>query len=106
MANEKKDINDTVNSDMLRDKEIEKRKNADAVPVCSNCTQKEHEKDNHNNNSAHVHSNCGCVGYAYVPSQTFGETYNPEQGLANGTVFPELNLNIDEYGKVCKGAGI
>lgn len=48
---------------------------------------------------------CGCVGYAYVPIQLFGETYSPETGLQNGTVFPELNLTIDEYGKLCRQIG-
>ena len=48
---------------------------------------------------------CGCVGYAYVPKQTFDTTYEPAKGLVQGTIFPELDLSIDEYGKVCKGTG-
>ena len=48
---------------------------------------------------------CGCVGYAYVPVQELGSTYDASDALNQGTVFPELNLNICEYGKVCKKAG-
>ena len=48
---------------------------------------------------------CGCIGYAYVPYQQLNTVYTPEEGLCNGTVFPELNLNICEYGKVCKKTG-
>lgn len=29
-------------------------------------------------------------GYAYVPTQTFNNVFSPAQGLANGTMFPEL----------------
>ena len=105
MANDKKDITDTVNSDMQRDKEIEKRKDEAAKPTCSMCEKNNCTNNNSNNNSMPQHQ-CGCVGYAYVPSQIFGKTYTAEQGLSNGTMFPELNLNIDEYGKVCKGVGM
>lgn len=31
------------------------------------------------------------VAMAYVPFQLFGDTYDPEQALKNGTLFPELN---------------
>ena len=48
---------------------------------------------------------CGCVGYAYVPVQELNGTYDVCTALNQGTVFPELDLNICEYGKVCKGAG-
>lgn len=48
---------------------------------------------------------CGCVGYGYVPYQQLNTVYSPEEGLLNGTLFPELNLTICEYGKVCKGTG-
>lgn len=30
-------------------------------------------------------------GMAYVPWQTFGETYDPRQALKAGTIFPELD---------------
>lgn len=43
-----------------------------------------------------------CVGYAFVPWQQLDNVYTPEKALANGTAFPELNLNINEYGKICK----
>ncbi len=48
---------------------------------------------------------CGCVGYAYVPYQQLNTVYSPEEGLCVGTVFPELNLSICEYGKICKETG-
>jgi len=38
------------------------------------------------------------VGYAYVPVQFFEEIYSPEEALANGTAFPELNLSVSVYG--------
>lgn len=50
-------------------------------------------------------SYCGCVGYAYVPEQTLGCTYDVCSALNQGTIFPELDLNICEYGKVCKKRG-
>lgn len=43
-----------------------------------------------------------CVGYAFVPWQQLDNVYTPEKALASGTAFPELNLNINEYGKICK----
>ncbi len=39
------------------------------------------------------------VGYAFVPMQSFGETYPPSKALVQGTVFPALDLTIEEYGK-------
>ena len=49
---------------------------------------------------------CGCVGYAYVPVQELNGTYDVGTALNQGTVFPELDLNICEYGKVCKSSGV
>ena len=46
---------------------------------------------------------CGCVGYGYVPAQQLNTVYSAEDALKNGSVFPELVLTIEEYGKVCKG---
>ncbi len=35
--------------------------------------------------------NCYMFGHAYVPNQVYnGNSFNPEQGLQNGTMFPEL----------------
>lgn len=39
------------------------------------------------------------VGYAYVPMQVMGETYDPEKGLTQGTIFPELDIPMEKYGK-------
>lgn len=49
--------------------------------------------------------NCGCVGYAYVPIQYLDTVYSACESLENGTLFPELKLTIEEYGKVCKKTG-
>ena len=46
---------------------------------------------------------CGCVGYGYVPVQQLTSVLDAEDALKNGSVFPELVLTIEEYGKVCKG---
>lgn len=46
---------------------------------------------------------CGCVGYGYVPVQKLNMVYCAEEALENGSIFPELVLTIEEYGKVCKG---
>ncbi len=48
---------------------------------------------------------CGCVGYGYVPVQMLGSTYNADEAIMNGTVFPELALTIEEYGNICKKRG-
>lgn len=49
---------------------------------------------------------CGCVGYAYVPIQTLNTIYEDlDKALMQGTIFPELDLNICEYGYVCKKTG-
>ena len=51
-------------------------------------------------------NSCGCVGYGYVPVQQLKSVYNPAEALANGSVFPELVLSIEEYGKICKSGGM
>lgn len=61
--------------------------------------------ENNNNSMSCPMNGCGCVGYAYVPVQYLNEVYSPCDGLQNGTIFPELHLTIDEYGKVCKQVG-
>lgn len=48
---------------------------------------------------------CGCVGYAFVPIQFLNNTFSPMEALENGTLFPELKLDICEYGKICKQIG-
>lgn len=37
------------------------------------------------------------VGYAFVPIQTLDKVYSPRIALKAGTIFPELNITIDEY---------
>ena len=37
------------------------------------------------------------VGYAYVVPQTLGKVYPPKRALAEGTIFPELNIGIQDY---------
>lgn len=58
-----------------------------------------------NNDNVCNKSCCGCVGYAYIPVQEFTDSYLPCKALLNGTLFPELDLDINEYGKVCKDLG-
>ena len=48
---------------------------------------------------------CGCVGYGYVPVQKLNTVYGADEALKQGSLFPELVLTIEEYGKVCKGGG-
>ncbi len=42
---------------------------------------------------------CGKVAYAYVPVQRLDEVYTPAKGLTRGTIFPELDLPMEVYGK-------
>ena len=58
-----------------------------------------------NQNTCCPMKGCGCVGYAYVPVQYLQETCTPEAALCAGTLFPELALDICEYGKICKQIG-
>ena len=37
------------------------------------------------------------VGYAYVPEQRMERVYSPADAFQNGTVFPELNITLEEY---------
>lgn len=50
-------------------------------------------------------NSCGCVGYAFVPVQRLESVYDCKEALERGTLFPELDLTMDEYGKVCKQVG-
>lgn len=38
------------------------------------------------------------LAMAYVPVQTWGETYTPEQALCRGTIFPVLDLPFTRGG--------
>lgn len=37
------------------------------------------------------------VGYAYVPYQRMDKVYSPGKAIKAGTVFPELDITLDEY---------
>lgn len=37
------------------------------------------------------------VGYAYVPNQRMEKIYSPGKAIKAGTVFPELNITMEEY---------
>lgn len=37
------------------------------------------------------------VGYAYVPIQRLEKIYSPGKALRVGTVFPELDITLEEY---------
>lgn len=39
------------------------------------------------------------VGYAFVPIQTLEDTYDVEKALTRGTIFPELDIPLEKYGK-------
>ncbi|MCC8169554.1 MAG: spore coat associated protein CotJA [Oscillospiraceae bacterium] len=58
-----------------------------------------------NNSSRCFYPVCGCVAYGYVPVQEMNDVYDVCMALNQGTVFPELDLNICEYGKICKQWG-
>ena len=36
-------------------------------------------------------------GYAFVPFQRLGKVYTPKKALMEGTIFPELNITVNEY---------
>lgn len=58
-------------------------------------------------NNCNMNNSCefGCVGYAYVPTQILADTFEPCDALKRGTVFPELELKLCEYGQLCKEKG-
>jgi hypothetical protein len=37
------------------------------------------------------------IGYAYVKPQQLGKVYPPRRALAEGTIFPELNISMHDY---------
>ena len=36
-------------------------------------------------------------GYSYVPFQRMEKVYPPNKALKTGTIFPELNITLEEY---------
>ena len=36
-------------------------------------------------------------GYAFVPHQRMEKVYSPNKALKVGTIFPELNIPMEEY---------
>lgn len=50
-----------------------------------------------NNNSMEKQEHHHKVGYAYVPIQKLHKVYSPAKALAQGTVFPELDIGTNEY---------
>lgn len=48
---------------------------------------------------------CGCIGYAYVPIQELNEIFCPEEALNQASLFPELVITMEEYGKICTQCG-
>ena len=37
------------------------------------------------------------VGYIYIPIQKLDKVYSPRVAIKAGTIFPELNITIEEY---------
>lgn len=37
------------------------------------------------------------IGYAYVPIQRMDKVFSPNKAMRVGTIFPELDITIDEY---------
>ncbi len=37
------------------------------------------------------------VGYAYVPNQRMDKLHSPAKALRVGTIFPELDITMEEY---------
>ena len=50
----------------------------------------------------HDEKNCGRVAYAYVPMQWLSDLYPAEEGLIQGTIFPELDIPMGEYSPMAK----
>ena len=49
----------------------------------------------------------GCIGYAYVPIQHYDEKniFSPQDALNNASLFPELVITAEQYGKRCTKEG-
>ena len=54
---------------------------------CNNCNER---MVNLYNNSNNLFPNRVMFGHAYTPNQTMNRIFVPEEGLKNGTIFPEL----------------
>lgn len=50
----------------------------------------------------HEEKSCGRVAYAYVPMQWLGDLYSVEEGLIEGTIFPELDIPAGEYSPMAR----
>lgn len=61
--------------------------------------RKENTMAEHMQHSASGTENRLFLGYATVPVQTLSVTYSLEEAMREGTIFPELNLPINVYGK-------
>lgn len=44
-----------------------------------------------------MHKPMKCVGYSYVVFQRMEKVYSPNKAIKVGTIFPELNITLDEY---------
>ena len=42
---------------------------------------------------------CMIPGYAYVAQQRFADVYDAENALERGTVFAQLDISMEQYGK-------
>lgn len=42
---------------------------------------------------------CMIPGYAYIPLQRLQNVYDPDKALNSGTLFPCLDIPMNEYGK-------
>ena len=56
----------------------------------SNSNNSIYENTNCSNNRTNVFPENYLYGHAYTPNQTLENTYVPEVGLQNGSIFPEL----------------
>ena len=54
---------------------------------CNNCNER---ITNLYNNSNNLFPNRIMFGHAYTPNQIINRVFVPEEGLKNGTIFPEL----------------
>lgn len=55
--------------------------------MCNRCSECGNQRRNENNS---VFPENYMFGHAYTPNQRMDRTFTPEEGLRNGTIFPEL----------------